>query len=718
MLTTVFLTADSKFAAQAELWIRQALEGKVHCESYVSLDAYKEMLEKAKDPAVQVAAKQAQASGKDTKQIKLFVVDLDLIAQKPSQWIADLQKLTKEGVPELVKDSVPKVLLMAFDGGVHRLEALQNDAISDLILKPVDKTLLLQKVEFLCAEDNKVNPTFLFRAKTAQVIEVGRDVVIDEISEFAVSVRSPAPVPEGAYASIHADVFGTKGSRRLIGRVFESVKHPVREGEYIARFSYFGVSPDQLSTIRRFIRANQTQVRTAKAWGAFGAGGAQVAQAGAGAAQDAGKVAPAGLSKELIEKMALLKMKKYAVIDLNTEALNEAKSVLETSFKGVTVRTFPAYSRLAADLRKLLPETAKPAAPVSAPAPAAAPSGDKDAIPLDQAFPNGKKLTIIIRGKSRDLVRFEPLLKKTDIVLGKGPADWLEKPDQFLAGIDREDKDAFDEFVTFIEAGTPGRLNFRMTDASGRLVYLDCAGRLEKSGGTDGSSLIRLDLQELDLEQWNKQMAAISGPAVNKDPSAFRFEVILIDGAFLRPDPATWYDRFIELLRSTKVLGPDDKPPKIFVMSDPKARARIDDFRIKGINDFSFKPIDRRYLAEKLKACVPSLVRAREPETPPFIPCEIPAKLGKEVIMDEVAEYGLSIHHPSAFKEGSFMKFFSRMFGEEGEWVTGKCHGCEKLSEGENFRCQFMFFGPAEDLLQRIRRWIKEDYVAKKEGKS
>jgi len=27
-------------------------------------------------------------------------------------------------------------------------------------------------------------------------------------------------------------------------------------------------------------------------------------------------------------------------------------------------------------------------------------------------------------------------------------------------------------------------------------------------------------------------------------------------------------------------------------MSDPKARAKLDDFRIKGITDFTYKPVD------------------------------------------------------------------------------------------------------------------------------
>jgi hypothetical protein len=255
-----------------------------------------------------------------------------------------------------------------------------------------------------------------------------------------------------------------------------------------------------------------------------------------------------------------------------------------------------------------------------------------------------------------------------------------------------------------------------MLDPHGRAFNIEATGSLDKSGG-DNASLIRVDLRELDTEQWSKVMSEAT--AMGKDPAAFRFDTILIDGLLIRPDPQTWYENLIELLRKTRVLGPEDQPPKIFVLADPKSNLRLDDFRQKGIADYSLKPLDRRAMILKYQAFVPGLVTLRPPENPPFVPCELHAKLGKEVIMDELGEYGLAIQHPTAFKEKSYMRFFSKLFGEEGEWVTGRCHSCEKAEEKTEFyRCHFMFFGPADDLLQRIRRWIREDYIAKKDGKS
>lgn len=704
MITTVLLTGDSKMATQLQQWLRQVSPDKTTSEVYPSLEAYKQMLEKAGE----IPPGGAPPSEKDVKIIRLFVIDMDLVETKPAQWISELQKMTKEKAPKIVAPGAPRVLVMSFDGGPQKLDPLQNEAIDDLILKPVDKTLFQQKAEFLLGEDPKLQPTFLFRAKTAQSIEVGRDVSIDEISEFAVGIRSPGPLPEGTFASLHSESFGTKGGRRMVGRVYESLKHPVREGEYLVRFGFFGLTSDQLSTIRRYMKANTTPIRT-KPVGPPGAGGAPPPVAGT--------TAKPGLSKELQEKMALLKMKKVAVIDMNPESLNEAKSIIESGFKGVVVRSIPSYARLLNDLRQLAPPVAaKPAAPAQQGQASGKPSGD--VVAMDSALPGKRKLGFVMRGKSFELIRFEPALKRTEGVLSKAAGEFLEKPDTWLSMVEPSDREALMEFLGFVESGNPGKTYFRMNDATARPFHFEAFGQLEKSGAADGAVLLRMDLQEIDAATYAKNLTSAAPAGLGKDPGAFRFDTILIDSTLLKPDPVKWYEGFLELLTQTKVLGPEDQPPKIIVMSDPKTRARAEDFRLKSIVDFVQKPLDRRYLIQKMNALSPTLIQSRELESPPWVPCEIPAKLGKEVQMEEVSEYGLVIQHPSAFREKSYMKFFSRLFGEEGEWVSGKCSYCEKSGEGESFKCQFMFFGPGDELLQRIRRWIREDYVAKKDGKS
>ena len=167
-------------------------------QAYASLEQYKASLAEARDPKNPDGT--VKTPTEERPKIRLLIIDIDLIPQKPLQWISDLQKMTKDLAPLLV-DTPPLVLMMAYDGGTYRLDSFQNDAIDDLLLKPIDKALFLQKLEFLTAETGKLSPSFLFRAKASRIIEIGRDVMVDEISEFSAAIRSPGPVPEGAFAS-------------------------------------------------------------------------------------------------------------------------------------------------------------------------------------------------------------------------------------------------------------------------------------------------------------------------------------------------------------------------------------------------------------------------------------------------------------------------------------------------------------------------------------
>ncbi len=724
MYIGIVFTKDPKLGSQLDSWCRQQLAGHLRIESYPNLAAYKEMLKVASAAKLSNESKGSADGGGSAggvnadanAQIRIFIIDAEVMDQKPEPWINELHQVTKEMGSGLFTVQ-PSVLMMGYETGPLRPQVMQVEAVDDLILKPVDKAVFLQKVEFLTADaGGKVTPSFLFRAKAEQVIEAGRDVIVDEVSEFAIAIRSPGPVPEGAFASIHCDVFGERGARRLIGRVYESVRHPIREGEYLVRFAYFGISAEQLNTVRRYIKNNQMAVRS-KVWGATsvsaaGANSAGAASGSAAAQASLNKMGRPALSKQMQEKMSTLNSKKLAVIDLNIDELSALRGILESSFKNVTVKAFPSYARFAGELQKLLKPTGSSEFMAKAPSHQQAGASTSSG----PALPGGKNVAVILRGKSHDLVKFDPELRPVDLVMGKPVSEWVSKPDQFITSIEKDDREAFEEFLTFLEAGSRGQAVIRIRGLGERSAFFSVSGQLERVATGDSPALLRVNLQEIDSDQWAKAIISSGGSPVSaKDLAEFRFDSLLIDGTFLRPDPVTWYKQFVDLLRSTKVIGPTEMGPKIFVYSDPKGGARIDSFRFKEIYDFSYKPVDRRFMVMKYLAFTPGLLPIRDPDAPPFVPCEMNAQLGKDVTMDELAEYGLSILHPTAFKDKSFMRFFSTLFGEDGAWISGKCHSCVKNLDVEIYRCQFMFFGPNDELLRRIRSWIREDYVAKKD---
>ena len=660
---------------QAHGWMKQ-LADSVSFKTYASIDDFKAKTEEQGTIASAFAASEAAEKGgteeiDNSKGIRLLIVDVDMVPNRPLQTIAELKKYITER--NIDAPGAPlKVLVMAYEAGIHKPEALMHEVVDDLILKPVDKSLFQQKIEILTADTPNVSPTFLFSQKTNHTVEVGKEIVIDEISEFAVAVRNPGPLNDGVFAIIHCDVFGARSEGRLIGRAYESVRHPVREGEYLVKFSFFGISVNQLANVRKYLRQNQMQVRT---------------RAPAGA--KAGKPAPMPI------------LRRIAVIDMNPAILTEVKDAIESTLHAVEVRPFPSYTRLFADIQKLIaPNLNVVHAETGEEAAATAP-----------AFPGGESLDALVRGGIHELVRFEPMPKKGEAVLGRPVEDWMDRPDDFIGAIEKEDREAFEELMACAESGTKGQAALRMRDANKQTVYLEVKASPDRSS-TEGSLILRLELRQITADQYLE----ILTPQNAKDPSEFKFDAIILDAAFLRPTPERWYEAYVELLRSARVLGPYDDPPKILVLSDPKAWFKPEDFRAKGVTDFQYKPIDRVLLARKVQAFMPDLPFSRPQELPPFMPCELQAKLGKEVQMSELSEFGLTILQKTPFRQKIMMRFFSKLWGEDGAWVAGRCLACEQEKDGI-YRCRFMFFGPADDLLQRIRRFIREDYVAKKEGK-
>jgi hypothetical protein len=137
---------------------------------------------------------------------------------------------------------------------------------------------------------------------------------------------------------------------------------------------------------------------------------------------------------------------------------------------------------------------------------------------------------------------------------------------------------------------------------------------------------------------------------------------------------------------------------------------------LKTVSDFIFKPLDRRVLAFKAKASVNDFIPRKEPDIPPFVRAELAAMLAKDVKMEELSEYGLSISHPTPFRRGAMMRFFSPLLGGGLEGVLGRCTHCEQKEEKDvSYLCHFMFFGTPDENLKRIRTWIREDYVHRKE---
>ncbi|MES2854430.1 MAG: hypothetical protein V4692_01145, partial [Bdellovibrionota bacterium] len=347
---------------------------------------------------------------------RLLIVDLDLVLasnQTPLSWAKFIKELLKE---KNCSDPLfpVKIIFMAFEGGTVRPEGLRHESVDDLIVKPLDKSVFLQKIELLTADKPNISPTFLFRQKAEEVIEAGKDAMIDEISDFAIAIRNPTPLAQGVYATIHCEVFGQNEDARVIARVYQSQKHPSLEGEWLVRFMYFGLRSQQLNNVKKFLRDHQSPGRFK-------------------APRD-----------ENLGGDPAVPFNRIAVIDMDQTAFEDISSIVGQRYMGVELIHFPSYARFLMQIQKYMPEQ-KPLA--LAPDPAAAKAGDKPAevVPVEvkppevkvevKGWPGKKPLIFTVNAESLELLAFDVPLKPEEIVFGKKVGDWKDRAGDWMASI-------------------------------------------------------------------------------------------------------------------------------------------------------------------------------------------------------------------------------------------------------------------------------------------
>lgn len=690
----MLITNDTRAALQMRGWFK-LFANQPYLETYISVDKFDEKygqpikvidqmigdtpIEDDSDSVSQARKLEVEA---ETTPIRLIIFDLDAVTSKPLDWIvATVTKLKELGH---VVESVPlRTMILGYDDPNLRPDRFRHEAVNDMVLKPLDQQLFLQKVELLLADKPDAPPSFLFRASAEGSVEIGKDATIDELSDFAISIRNPGPLADGVFAQIHSTVFGSGlASSRVVGRAFASVRHPQFEGMWLVRFALFGISNAQLAELRKFIRTKQVP----------------------------GRARVSAPPRKTRGKEKLPPRFRIAVIDLDRDVLAQAAGTIEENFDRTAVTVFPSYTRLLGELVKL-----------SGNVEAVANLEDDAGTVSESGIPLGR-IALNVDEKNLDLLSFDPKPPSNEQFLARPIQDWLERPRAWFDAIPKSDTEDFNEFLNYTVIGGKGVTGVRFVDNIGNFVYAEVKGHHVRSADPEVPPTLRLELKQIDRTAWI-ELNRLTNKAAT--PDMFRFDAIFIDGGLIRSDIQTWLDGFHQTLVRARVIAATDSLPKVFVLADEGSRVEPGLFAHRGVSDFIYKPIDRKLVTDKLSAALPALSRTTPLDASPFVPCEITAQVCKAIDLEELSEFGLTVRHPTPFKPHIFMRFFSPLFGETADGVLARCASSipvtnisagPKKDQESAFNCQFVFFGCSDELHKRIRNWIREDYVHKKEG--
>ncbi len=684
--------------------------------------------------------------------IRLLIVDADLLDQKVTIWTSEIRRaLALKGFED--PDQPIRILLLAFEDPKIPVGRFRHPSINDLVLKPLERSLFLQKIEFLIADTPDVKPSFLFRQPVHASIEIGKDTWLEEISEFTLSIVNPSPLKNGMFISVHSEIFGEGAASQVYARVLGNLRHPVRKGAYLVRMSYFGISTDQLNRVRRYVRDHfrEAKPKTSEI-----------------------ERAKRQLACHDSDRDGAVE-KRIAIIEMNREIASSIESTLRSHFSGLDIRNFSSYAKFMSELIRnsdgggqstqmesvslasMIPASEEEAdllsiaaesgissvmvsedpnkvlnSEASAVAGLSASSTKTFKTQMTAAFPQGKSLSVILDAKTHQLIRFDSSLGPGALVLGKKLMDWNQRPESWSASVLKEDREEYLEFLNYISHGAQGSTLLRMLNSHGEVVYVDLKGILEKSGKVTGepeveskssngqelSAQLRVDFREVEEAKWHFENEKSRR---EEDHLAFQFDLIFIDGAFIRGDLANWIIGLKTLFAKTGVSLANGSIPPIVILGEERTILTPQNFRHPEIFGFLTKPLDRRLVSEMVAQFVPDVSLRPDSETLNPHPCKIEVCTASDILMSGISEFGLSIvqNSPTAsIRPNTYMRFFSPILGTSPTGVLGRCAFSQAVTANEKTitETQFHFFGVNDELFRRIRTWIVENYVNSKQG--
>ena len=649
--TVLLVSHDKKTVGQVSRWLKELPE-EVLVEAASSLDELQQnFLIRTSDP-----------EKKDF--LRLLIFDVAMFGSSdPMPYISQTREAFQAN--GWVSSEAPlKIMILSFDNAAIPLRTFIHKDIDDLLMKPLDHQLFMQKSGMLLADKSKSAGSFLFKQKANFVVEMAKEVRIVKLSEFGVVISNPTPLAPGIFAHLYSSLFGDKTKSSVWGRVFSTRRDPKIPGNYLCFFTFFGIQPEQLMNYRRKLRERRKEIRH------FDTG------------YDRNKIPGA--------------IRHVAVIDRNSSNAQVVAETLSANYLNLKTYAYSSYAQfLKAVSGSAVPIISDQAEPVEGAAPVVAIEGGQ--------------ITFFIAADGAALLRTEPEAQPESLFCGmkfeelKGNSKWLE----LLVSTDR---DEWDEFLLMLERGHKAQAILYFKNVSGAMHAILVNGENAHTKDADKRT-IQLMLRELNPEE-----IQMEHDRRHKEQAVFpQIDGIYIDALSFRDFPS-WYEGIRELLKRANLLIGEKLP--VCLMVDEDASVKPEDYRITGVADFIYKPVDRRFLAAKAAVLISDLVASNDDHVDlSFTPADIPGKIGKEVSLDEVAEFGFQVKSAIPLREDIFLRFFSPLFlDESGDGVLARCTSCTpNPNEKDSFGCFFTFFGVSDGQLKHIRNWIREDYVSKKD---
>ncbi len=691
MKNIVVLSNDSRTISQITGRLSE-LKEEATIETFRSLEDFDRFigpteLDKPKDPKAVVPAvtdekKQSlyvQALFKE-KGLHLIIVDQEILGKShPVNYIHKLQE--RLAVSEVhKKDIQTRFMLLSFEMNAVSIETLASPVIDDVLVKPLDNQLFLQKLSMIISDKRSSSGEFLYKQEVDANIYVAKGSTIEELSDLGMSVRSKKNIKEGVIVRIYAKVFGEKANSTLFVKSYKSVSHATVPGEFSVYYTYYGISAIQLQKIRRTLSEKKRRPPGMRA-----------------------------LSKTELQ-MYKKNPKSVAIIAFNMQLRGDVENALKSNFVNLQLNGFPSIVSFAKKMGQIQPKPGEVVAdgatpPAAAPAPVLAPN------PAEQPVAFASDLYIFNINHADEIIS---VINKTVSFFDQTSQQMASQPKKWLQFVHPDDLDELLEFLNYIKSNDKGNIFIRLRGPYGSLHYI----KLEAEDLKGAKPLqMKIQMSEMKGVEGYKIWQAGRPDAMAIDKSV-ELDSILIDASGITQTVESWATHVKSFLESVKILAPEKKISVIALLPE-KAIGKLEDFKKTFFSDVIVMPLDRKHLIEKVNFHVTGLCTDQGVMTPGFDAVNEDVKLAQEVKMEMASEFGVSIRTNQPIKEGVFLRLFSPLFLDENyDGILARSYSAKVDEKNKSeYHNTFSFYGISDAFLKHIRKWIRETHIAQKDPK-
>jgi hypothetical protein len=709
----------------------------------VHIPAQPKEITPSKDSAVTGPGATATASSVGSEEnagYDLIILDTDLV-KDPVEWITKMRAVLAEKKLLVGASGLStRFLLTGFENPKFDNRKYRTEWIQDYVFKPFDWPIICQKIGLALSEQQEPPNNMLFNMKVNKLIDLAKDVHIEEISEFGWVGWNPVPLKSGTCVSFFSPhtTLG-RADESIVGQVYKCERHPARPELYRIWYSFIGLKNSQVAALRnqsRKFMQQQKQSRSPK-----------------------GKTPskPQNVVRTKEDDPLLRMMKKETppghglVVDFDRETVELVKDAAKSvSVHGIEIKWFSSISPL---LRMLnVAGAQKGKADVSGYGQTAAPEKDKSAdlpvnpippaVPPEVAAPVAVSadefdLTLALASEAPEteaiplrldrwgwterptlslelgtgrLLDIDPTPAPEDLLFGKAITDSMGQTVHEGVWCHPADAEFFRDFVAQSFARKKAETCFRYLNAESKEFWIRVQSQPTEVGAVSATTWSFTDAKPEEAQDYLIR----TGQAVSQGAATLvKYDFLILDAALLPEDPGPLIKSIRDALVSSGASRHGDQIP-IIVLGEEGTLEKQDSILAGGASEVLHKPIDRTLLVSKLSLRLGLLDPKFVKQLPDMVPCDIDAFVAKKVKLATLSEFGVVIVISTKFRPGTFLRFFAPMLiDDKGFGVLGRCYKLEEVKDGKStyYLAHFSFFALTDVFQKHIRKYIRESYA-------